>query len=179
MTTGLTQPGGEAGGADGMLWHWRCTVNGQEVERDLPVGTTLLDALRDHCCLTGTKGACLEGECGSCTVILDGKPVNSCLVLAAQAQDCEVLTIEGLAHDGRLHVLQEKFLATGAAQCGYCTPGLIMAAAALLQKNPAPTPEEFHHGMEGNICRCTGYKAISDAIWQAAKEWSGPEGVKT
>ncbi len=160
---------------DGPTWHWRCIVNGETVERDLPVGTTLLHALRDYCSLTGTKGACEEGECGSCTVLLDGRPVNSCLVLAAQAQDREVTTIEGLASGGKLHILQEKFLAAGAAQCGYCTPGLIMAAAALLNEKPDPTPQELLEGMEGNICRCTGYQGIHEAIRQAAAEWSTAE----
>lgn len=161
---------------DTTSWSWRCTINGQRYERDLPVGTTLLRALRDECGLTGTKGACEEGECGSCTVILNGKPVNSCLVLAAQAQDGDVVTIEGMATGPKLHVLQEKFIATGAAQCGYCTPGLIMAAAALLKDNPEPSPREFFEGMEGNICRCTGYKAIAEAIWQAAREWPASSG---
>ncbi len=171
MTSEIAQPGDTNPSADGALWHWRCTVNGQTLERNLPLHTTLLDALRDHCCLTGTKGACLEGECGSCTVLLDGRPVNSCLVLAAQAQDREVSTIEGLACGDKLHVLQEKFIAAGAAQCGYCTPGLIMAAAALLRDHPDPTPQEFFEGMEGNICRCTGYKSICQAIRSAAREW--------
>jgi len=158
-------------GFGGPVLHWRGVVNGVRYERDLPMNTTLLRALRDYCGLTGTKGACEEGECGSCTVILDGRAVNSCLVLAAQAQDGQVTTIEGLTRDGKLHVLQEKFLATGAAQCGYCTPGLIMAAAALLQRQPNPTQQEFFEALEGNICRCTGYKAILEAIWQAAREW--------
>ncbi len=174
MPADVMEHGGAVPPADESIWHWRCTVNGQRIERDLPASTTLLNALRDHCSLTGTKGACEEGECGSCTVLLDGVPVNSCLVLAAQTQDREVMTIEGLAHGEKLHILQDKFLATGAAQCGYCTPGLIMAAAALLQQHPEPTPREFLEGMEGNICRCTGYKAISEAIYQAAEEWSSP-----
>jgi len=155
----------------GPAWHWRCVVNGNTIERDLPIGTTLLHALRDYCSLTGTKGACEEGECGSCTVLLDGKPVNSCLVLAAQTQDREVTTVEGLATGDKLHLLQEKFLAAGAAQCGYCTPGLLMAATALLREKPNPTPEEFYQGMEGNICRCTGYTAIREAIMDAARAW--------
>ncbi len=166
---------GEETAAGPTTWHWRCTVNGGVVEHDLPPSTTLLEALRDYCCLTGTKGACLEGECGSCTVLVDGSPVNSCLVLAAQVQDRAVTTIEGLGSPGKLHVLQEKFLAAGAAQCGYCTPGLIMAAAALLREHPTPTPDEFFEAMEGNICRCTGYNAISEAIRQAAQAWSDTE----
>ncbi len=161
----------------GPVFRWRCEVNGDSVERDLPVTTTLLDALRDHCCLTGTKGACLEGECGSCTVLLDGEPVNSCLVLAAQAQRRAVTTIEGLAHNGKLHALQEQFLEAGAAQCGYCTPGLIMAAAAMLRVNSDPSPREFFEAMEGNICRCTGYKSICEAIRSAAREWPRATGA--
>lgn len=177
MPENVTEHGGAVPPVDDSIWHWRCKVNGQVIERDLPASTTLLHALRDHCSLTGTKGACEEGECGSCTVLLDGAPVNSCLVLAAQTQDCEVTTIEAMASGRKLHVLQDKFLATGAAQCGYCTPGLIMAAAALLKQHPDPTPDEFLQGMEGNICRCTGYKAISEAIRQAAQEWPTPPEV--
>ena len=175
MSSQLSEPAGERPALDEQVWHWRCNVNGQLIERDLPPGTTLLSALRDHVGLTGTKGACLEGECGSCTVLLDGKPVNSCLVLAAQSQDCRVTTIEGLAAGKKLHLLQEKFLNAGAVQCGYCTPGLIMSAAALLKANPHPSPEEFFRGMEGNICRCTGYQSIADAVRQAAAEWSSDQ----
>ena len=152
-------------------WHLRCTVNDQAVERAVDADVTLLEFLRDHLGLTGAKGSCLEGECGSCTVIVDGQAVNSCLVLAAQVQGGRVETIEALAHGDRLHVLQEKFLDSGAAQCGYCTPGLIMAAKALLDDNPQPTEQEFFEGMEGNICRCTGYASICEAIRAAAREW--------
>jgi len=148
-----------------------CTVNGAAVDRDADLDRTLLDFLRDDLGLTGTKGSCLEGECGSCTVILDGAAVNSCLVLAAQTQGCKVETIEGLANGDKLHVLQDKFLASGAAQCGYCTPGLIMAAKVLLDADPNPNEQVFFEGMEGNICRCTGYAAICEAIRSAAKEW--------
>lgn len=156
---------------DDAVMPWHATINGVAYERTVPVNVSLLDVLRDHCGLTGTKGACLEGECGSCTVLLDGKPVNSCLVLAAQVQDRCITTIEGLAHEQKLHILQEKFVEAGAAQCGYCTPGLIMSAAALLQQNPNPTPRDFFENMEGNICRCTGYKSICQAIQAAAEEW--------
>ena len=148
-----------------------CTVNGRAIDRSVDIDRTLLDFLRDDIGLTGTKGSCLEGECGSCTVILDGAAVNSCLVLAAQTQGRKVETIEGLANGDKLHVLQDKFLASGAAQCGYCTPGLIMAAKVLLDANPNPTEEAFFEGMEGNICRCTGYAAICDAVRLAAREW--------
>ena len=158
---------------DTALDHLRlhCTVNGRPIDRDVEQNRTLLDFLRDDLGLTGTKGSCLEGECGSCTVVLDGMAVNSCLVLAAQVEGRGVETIEGLAHGYKLHVLQEKFLASGAAQCGYCTPGLIMAAKALLDANPNLTEQAFFEGMEGNICRCTGYAAIAEAIQAAAREW--------
>ena len=149
----------------------QCTVNGRAIDRAVDLDRTLLDFLRDDLGLTGTKGSCLEGECGSCTVILDGQAVNSCLVLAAQTQGRRVETIEGLANGDKLHVLQDKFLASGAAQCGYCTRGRIMAAKVLLDANPNPTEEAFFEGMEGNICRCTGYAAICDAVRFAAKEW--------
>lgn len=153
----------------------RCSVNGAPVDLEVPIEETLLITLRDRIGLTGTKGSCLEGECGSCTVIVDGEVTNSCLVLSPQMQGCRIETIEGLAEGGKLHVLQEKFLASGAAQCGYCTPGLIMSAKLLLESNPNPTEDEFFEGMEGNICRCTGYKSICEAIREAAKEWNrGP-----
>jgi carbon-monoxide dehydrogenase small subunit len=152
-------------------WRLQCTVNGQSADVNVESDETLLTTLRDRLGLTGTKGSCLEGECGSCTVIVDGQAVNSCLVLSAQMQGCRVETIEGLADGDKLHILQEKFLASGAAQCGYCTPGLIMAAKVLLEQNPNPTEQEFFEGMEGNICRCTGYKSICQAIRAAAEEW--------
>jgi carbon-monoxide dehydrogenase small subunit len=158
-------------GSDGTTWRLQCTVNGNPVDLDVEQDDTLLSVLRDRLGLTGTKGSCLEGECGSCTVIVDGEAVNSCLVLAPQMQGCTIETIEGLAHGDKLHVLQEKFLASGAIQCGYCTPGLIMAAKALLDRTPNPTEEEFLQGMEGNICRCTGYTAIRQAVREAAREW--------
>lgn len=153
------------------LWRLQCTVNGNPVDVPIEQDETLLTVLRDRLGLTGTKGACLEGECGSCTVLVDGRAANSCIMLAAQAQGCAVETVEGLACGDQLHVLQEKFLASGAVQCGYCTPGLLMAAKALLDANPSPTEEQFLEGMEGNICRCTGYSAIREALRAAAREW--------
>lgn len=152
-------------------WRLQCTVNGTIVDTEVPQDESLLTTLRERLGLTGTKGSCLEGECGSCTVIVDGKAVNSCLVLSPQMQDRNIETIEGLANGDKLHVLQEEFLAAGAAQCGYCTPGLIMAAKVLLEQNPKPTEEEFFEGMEGNICRCTGYKSICEAIRAAVRQW--------
>jgi carbon-monoxide dehydrogenase small subunit len=154
-------------------YNLKCRVNAQQVELDIDPDETLLWTLRERLGLTGTKGSCLEGECGSCTVLVDGQAVNSCLTLAAQMQGRLVETIEGLAHGDKLHLLQEKFLASGAAQCGYCTPGLIMAAKALLDATPNPTEQEFFEGMEGNICRCTGYTSICEAIRSAAREWNG------
>lgn len=152
-------------------WMLKCSVNGGLIEAEVEQDLTLLDFLRERLGLTGTKGSCLEGECGSCTVLVDGGVTNSCLLLAAQMQGRTVETIEGLAHGDKLHVLQEKFLDSGAAQCGYCTPGLIMSAKALLEGNPDPSEQEFFEGMEGNICRCTGYASICEAIRSAAREW--------
>ncbi len=151
-------------------WRLKCTVNGNPVELDVEQDETLLNILRDRLGLTGTKGSCLEGECGSCTVIVDGEAVNSCLVLGPQVHGRRVETIEGIAEGDRLHRLQEQFLAAGAVQCGYCTPGLIMAAKALLDRTPHPTDEQILEGMEGNICRCTGYSAIRDAVRAVARE---------
>lgn len=153
-------------------WRLQCTINGNPVDLEIEQNETLLTILRDRLGLTGTKGSCLEGECGSCTVLVDGRPVNSCLVVGPQMQGHNVETIESLACGDKLHLLQEKFLASGAAQCGYCTPGLIMSAKALLEENANPSEEEFFEGMEGNICRCTGYNAISQAIRAAAREWN-------
>jgi carbon-monoxide dehydrogenase small subunit len=152
-------------------WRLQCTVNGGPVDCEVPQDQTLLDFLRIGIGLTGSKGSCLEGECGSCTVIVDGQAVNSCLVLCPQMQGRRITTIEGLACGEKLHVLQETFLDAGAAQCGYCTPGLIMAAKALLDETPNPTEQEFFEGMEGNICRCTGYASICEAIRAAARQW--------
>jgi carbon-monoxide dehydrogenase small subunit len=152
------------------LWPLRFTLNGKNVSVKVQPTQTLLDFLRIEMGLTGTKGACLEGECGSCYVLVDGKPMNSCLMLAPQVQGREVTTIEGFAKGGKLDVIQQKFVDCGAVQCGYCTPGLIVAAKALLTENPHPTREEFLVGMEGNICRCTGYSKILRACEQAADE---------
>jgi carbon-monoxide dehydrogenase small subunit len=153
-----------------MSWHLKCTINGETVERDVPADITLLSFLRDHLGLTGTKGACLEGECGSCTVLLDDQPVCSCLVLAAQVHGRQVTTVEGLAEGDRPIGLQDKFVETGAAQCGYCTPGLVMAARALLDRNPDASDEELRVALEGNLCRCTGYASIIESVRLAAGE---------
>ncbi len=153
-------------------WRLQCTVNGRVVDIEVPHDETLLTTLRDRLELTGAKGSCLEGECGSCTVIVDGLAMNSCLVLSPQMQGRTIQTIEGVADGKNLHVLQDKFLTSGAAQCGYCTPGLIMAAKAFLEENSEASEDAFVTALEGNICRCTGYAAIREAMRAAAKEWS-------
>ncbi len=151
----------------------RITVNGEEHVRTVPTCMTLLRLLREELDLTGTKEGCSKGECGACTVILDGVPVNSCLVLAYQCSGRSVVTIEGLARDGLLHPVQEAFVRHGAVQCGFCTPGMIMSAVALLDANPSPTQREIREAISGNLCRCTGYKAIIEAIDDAAQRMAG------
>ena len=144
-------------------------VNGRRRALDVAVHHTLLDVLRDQLDLTGTKECCVVGECGACTVIVDGRAVNSCLILAVEADGAEVTTVEGLATDGRLNPLQEAFLDKGAAQCGFCIPGQLMAAQALLARNPHPTIAEVHEGLAGNLCRCGGYQQITEAVLAAAE----------
>lgn len=153
-----------------MTWHLECEINGAPVSRDVPADCTLLSFLRDHLGLTGTKGACLEGECGSCTVLLDGEPVCSCLVLAAQVQGRQVRTVESLAEADRLAPVQAEFIETGAAQCGYCTPGLLVSSHALLQQDAHPSRMDLCTALEGNLCRCTGYASIIEAVERAAEE---------
>jgi aerobic carbon-monoxide dehydrogenase small subunit len=140
------------------------TVNGERREAEVWEGESLLFALRERLGLPGSKNACEQGECGSCSVLLDGQLVCSCLVLAAQAEGHDVVTVEGLAQDGRLHPVQEAFAETGAVQCGFCTPGLIVATADLLQRNPTPSEDELREALSGNLCRCTGYAKIFDAV---------------
>ena len=139
-------------------------VNGETYDLIIAPYRTLLDVLREEMRLTGSKKGCDAGDCGACTVLLDGKPVNACLVLAATAQDREILTIEGLARNGKLHPLQEAFVREGAVQCGFCTPGILMSLKALLDSNPAPTLEEIKIAMAGNLCRCTGYSKMFKAV---------------
>jgi carbon-monoxide dehydrogenase small subunit len=139
-------------------------VNGRSVSCETDAETRLLDLLRETLGLTGTKEGCGEGECGACTVILDGRPVNSCLVLAPSVDGKEVLTIEGLADGGPLHPIQQAFVDAGGVQCGFCTPGFILSAYALLRSNPCPTDDEIRTALEGNICRCTGYERIVAAV---------------
>jgi carbon-monoxide dehydrogenase small subunit len=145
-----------------------CIVNGETVEVLVQPYVTLLDALREDLNLTGPKEGCGTGDCGACTVHLDGEPVASCLVLAMQARGREVRTIEGLAGSGVLHPLQEAFVRLGVPQCGFCIPGVLMAAAALLAENPRPTEEQIRYGIAGNLCRCTGYTKMLAAITEAA-----------
>ena len=146
------------------------TVNGTTHETDVWGGESLLFALRERLGLPGSKNACEQGECGSCSVLLDGELVCACLVLAAQAEGHQVLTVEGLAEEGRLHRVQEAFVETGAVQCGFCTPGLVVAAADLLATTPRPTEDEIREALSGNLCRCTGYAKIFDAVRLAAED---------
>ena len=148
----------------------RFTVNGQAVAVDVPDAKPLLDTLREDLGLTGAKECCGKGECGSCTVLLDGEPVCSCLVFTAQAAGAEIRTVEGIGTPERLDPVQAAFVAEGAAQCGYCIPGFIVAARALLDQNPHPTPAEIRKGLAGNICRCTGYQKILQAVAKAATD---------
>lgn len=140
------------------------TVNGDECHLLVATHRTLLEVIRDEIGLTGTKNGCGAGECGACTVLLDGEPVNSCLVLAHEAEGRKVVTIEGLAKAGVLHPVQEAFVEEGAIQCGYCTPGMVLTTKALLDKNPTPSRQEILDGLKGNLCRCTGYIKILEAV---------------
>jgi carbon-monoxide dehydrogenase small subunit len=147
-----------------------CTINGEPREVDgLWEGESLLHVLRERLELPGSKNACEQGECGSCSVYLDGALVCSCLVLAGQAEGREIVTVEGLAGDGELHPVQEAFLAAGAVQCGFCTPGLVVATHDLLARKPNPTDPEIREALAGNLCRCTGYEKILDAVRMAAE----------
>ena len=144
------------------------TVNGERVEAGVWAGESLLTALRDRLGLPGSKNACEQGECGSCSVLLDGELVCSCLVLAAQADGHEVVTVEGLADGDGLHAVQAAFADAGAVQCGFCTPGFVVAAADLLRRIPDPSDDEIREALSGNLCRCTGYQKILDAVHVAA-----------
>jgi aerobic carbon-monoxide dehydrogenase small subunit len=143
-------------------------VNSEQCEADVWEGESLLYVLRERLGYPGSKNACEQGECGSCSVLLDGKLACSCLVLAAQADGHDVVTVEGLGEDGRLHRVQEAFVAAGAVQCGFCTPGLVVATTDLLQRIPAPSDDEIREALSGNLCRCTGYAKIFDAVRLAA-----------
>lgn len=152
------------------------TLNGDPIEVVCKDNMTLLDLLRDKLGLTGTKKGCEQGECGACTVMLDGKPVNSCCTLAVECEGRDVMTVEGIAKNGQLHPIQKQFIEKWALQCGYCTPGMIMSAKALLDVNPHPTELEIREAIEGNLCRCTGYAKIVEAIQAAAAEMNWEEG---
>jgi carbon-monoxide dehydrogenase small subunit len=144
------------------------TLNGDRVSSDAPPHYTLLKMLRDQLHFTGTKECCAEGECGACTVLVNGQPVNSCLMLAVEADHTDVVTIEGLAQRGRLAALQQAFVDHGAVQCGFCIPGMIMAATALLDRVPRPTVADVEEALSGNLCRCAGYSRIIKAVLAAA-----------
>ena len=158
----------------------RVTVNGRPYDRDVEDHATLLDFLREDLGLTGTKEGCGAGECGACTVFLDGKTVNSCMVLAVEADGANVETIEGEAKDGKLSAIQEAFDRHHAVQCGYCTGGMVMSVRELLQRTPKPTVEQIKEGIEGNFCRCTGYQQIIEAVLEASgqAELANKEGLK-
>ncbi len=151
------------------------TVNGEQHDVVVEPQMTLLDVLRDDLKLTGAKKGCDIGNCGSCTVLTDGKPVLSCLLLAIEAQGKNIVTIEGLARDGQLHPLQQAFIDYAALQCGFCTPGMILSAKALLDRNPNPTELEVKEAISGNLCRCTGYTKIIEAVLAAADRMAGGE----
>jgi carbon-monoxide dehydrogenase small subunit len=144
------------------------TVNGSKERLDVPANVTLLRLLREELALTGTKNGCGAGECGACTVLMDGEPVNACLVLAVEADGAEIVTVEGLAGDGRLDVVQQAFIDEGGVQCGFCTPGMLISARALLDRNPAPSEQQIREALVGNLCRCTGYARIVRAVQAAA-----------
>jgi carbon-monoxide dehydrogenase small subunit len=146
------------------------TVNGKMRTVQAEPCRTLLEILRDHLGLTGTKEGCGAGDCGACVVLMDGQAVNACLVLAAQAEGADIVTVEGLAQDGRLHPLQHFFAEKWALQCGFCTPGMLMSCYALLLKNPTPTPEDIREAIAGNLCRCGTYQSVVEAVLAAARE---------
>ena len=155
--------------------HLRFVVNGEEVECAFAPHKTLLEVLREDLALTGTKHGCELGECGVCAVLIDGQPMLSCLFLGLDAEGREITTIEGMAEGGQLHPLQETFADLGAAQCGYCTPGFLLTAKELLEKNPRPTRDEIKDALAGNLCRCTGYIKIYEAVELAAARLRGEE----
>ncbi len=149
------------------------TLNGKPMTTDVPADRRLLDFIREDLRLTGTKEGCGEGECGACTVVLDGKAIHSCLTMVGQIDGCELLTIEGLEQNGELDAIQKAFIKKSAIQCGFCTAGMVMSAKALLMENPHPTEEEIKKAISGNICRCSGYREIKEAIKAVA---DGEEG---
>ena len=153
-----------------MTYPINLSVNGTTYLIEVPAHKSLLDAIRQDIGLTGTKEGCDDSECGACMVLIDGRPVNSCSYLAVQAANAEIFTVEGLAVDGDLAPLQDAFLTEGGVQCGFCTPGMLMSATALLDANPDPTEDEIRIGLSGNLCRCTGYDGIVRAVHQVAQQ---------
>ncbi|MBI3015056.1 MAG: (2Fe-2S)-binding protein [Candidatus Tectomicrobia bacterium] len=151
------------------------TVNGEIHELFIPPWQLLLDTLRDELGLTGAKRCCIEGQCGACTVLIDGKPINSCLYLTIEAQNQEIVTAEGLVEDGKPHPIQKAFVERGAVQCGFCTPGLVVATKALLDQNPNPTEDEIRIALSGHLCRCGAYVQITEAVMAAARETAQKE----
>lgn len=150
-------------------------VNGEPEQVDVPSNMTLLQMLREKLALTGTKNGCTSGECGACTVLLNGDAVNSCMVLAVECEGADILTVEGLAYDHTLDPLQQAFIEEGGVQCGFCTPGMLMSAKALLDRNPDPTDFEIRDALVGNLCRCTGYGRIIEAVKKAAQSVKAPQ----
>jgi carbon-monoxide dehydrogenase small subunit len=151
-------------------------VNGALERIDVPANMTVLQMLRDKLALTGTKNGCEAGECGACTVLVDGEPTNSCMMLAVETDGREIMTVEGLAPEGELSPIQQAFVDQNAVQCGFCTPGMLISTYALLRRNPNPTEEEIKQALVGNLCRCTGYVRIIQAVQAAASRFAGTEG---
>ncbi|MBA3065987.1 (2Fe-2S)-binding protein [bacterium] len=145
-------------------------INGKKVAVDVAPEARLLDVIRDNLGLTGTKEGCSKGECGACSVIVDGEIVDSCIFPVSQAEGCDIITIEGMSKGGKLHPIQKAFIEEGAVQCGFCTPGMVLAAKALLDKKPHPSDEDIKEALSGNLCRCTGYTKIKNAVKKAAKK---------
>jgi aerobic carbon-monoxide dehydrogenase small subunit len=147
-------------------------INSREYDLVIPANRTLTQVLRENLKLTGTKQGCEMGDCGSCTILMDGQPVNSCLVLAVEAEGHKIVTIEGLSDGEKLHPLQQAFIEHGSIQCGFCSPGMILSVKALLEKNPSPNPAEIREAISGNLCRCTGYQKIVEAVQSVGKKCS-------